>query len=168
MTNTKSTQINYKNFLIVFMFLLGQSKASLGVNLFGAANYEECVADEKVGRTNAEILSQMQMCRKKFPILKKIKAGKYGEVKCYEQRGEVWKIKVRDKTINIFEGLDFSVSAKTSDQILFEGQTAEKKGFTRIKIFGSLDINEGDLKMSFIDYKTSKLLESIQKKCIEE
>ena len=168
MQNTRLNLLRHKSFALILVVFFAHPRISQGVSLFGPDTYEECVSDGKVGRTNAEVATQMQMCRKKFPVLNKLKARKSGEIKCSQDKGEVWKIRLKEKTINVFEGLDFGISAKTSDQVQFEGQTAEQKGYTRVKIFGHLDFNEGNIKMSIIDYQTSRLLESIQLKCIEE
>jgi len=168
MRNTRFNLSRHRSLATILIVLALQPSPSQGVSLFGPDSYEECVSDGRVGRTNAEIATQMQMCRKKFPVLKKLKARKSGEIKCSQNQGGVWRIRLKEKTINVFGDLDFSISAKTSDQVQFEGQTAEQKGYTRVKIFGHLDFNEGELKMNIIDYKTSQILESIHLKCIEE
>jgi hypothetical protein len=54
--------------------------------IFGPSNFEECVSDGKVGRSNMEMRALHDLCRKKFPNKTQLKPEKYKLKKAYEGR----------------------------------------------------------------------------------
>jgi hypothetical protein len=67
-------------------FLIGLSLLLFGINaragLFGPSNFEDCVSDGKVGRSNGELFQHMKSCQKKFPKLPSIKDGNNKSISC--------------------------------------------------------------------------------------
>jgi hypothetical protein len=71
----------YLRLITILLFLIcGASEAAL----FGASNYEECMSDGKVGRTNAELRLLTDKCRKEFPALPKLYALKDSRFSCVD------------------------------------------------------------------------------------
>ncbi|MEI8363623.1 MAG: hypothetical protein WCG35_10455 [Betaproteobacteria bacterium] len=63
--------------------------AAVNVNagLFGASNYEECMSDGKVGRTEQEMQVLNLKCQKQFPKLPKLFGMKNSTVFCVSSDG---------------------------------------------------------------------------------
>lgn len=71
-----------KKLIAVLIIAMVQISDSAYAGFFGASNYEECMSDGKVGRTNAEISLLHKNCQKKFPVLSTLSAKKITKIKC--------------------------------------------------------------------------------------
>ena len=150
--------------------LLPFSSTVDAINLFGPNNYEECVADGKVGRTSAEIGLQMQMCRKKFPLLPKLAKAGTGLINCadYQDKSSIQFIFQTKKVIKVGSKLDFNIIAKNSDFIRFNAEAKDYENKKAVKMNAELEVSEGRLKIvvNYQDGKSPAVTYDFQ--CIED
>ncbi len=151
------------------LVLLALPKISFAVSLFGPSNYEECMVDGKVGRTNAEISLQMRMCRKNFPLLSNISKKGIGIIRCADysdKSSSVFSIK-QNTIVQQGTKLEFKINARNSELIRFEGDGAENGNGKKVKMYGELNISDGNLQVNVIYEGNSKAKINYLWQCIE-
>ncbi len=123
-------------------------------NFFRPENYEECVSDGKVGRSNLELSAHKSMCRKKFPVLSKIANYGTGKIQCVDIHDKsTIAFNISKKSVNaVGSRLDFPISFNSREIIRFEGDSSEKESGKKVKMFGELNLLEGDMQLA-VKYK---------------
>jgi hypothetical protein len=148
---------------------LALPKNSFAVSVFGPSNYEECMVDGKVGRTNAEISLQMRMCRKNFPLLPNISRKGVGIIRCADYSDKSSSVFSIKQNVITQQGtkLEFKINARNSEVIRFEGDGAENGSGKKVKMYGELNVSEGNLQVNVIYEDNSKPKINYQLQCIE-
>ena len=141
--------------LIIIINVLFLTFISFNANagFFGASNYEECMNDGKVGRTEQEMQVLDLKCQKQFPKLVKLYNGKNSKLHCVESY---------EKSILFFEVVGnvvnsapqkLKVTTKANGTIYFGGVDATN---SNIVINGSLNTLDGVMSLTTKNKSTNK------------
>jgi hypothetical protein len=148
----------FSSIKILFGVFIGFPIPAIAISIFGPSNYEECLADGKIGRTNSEIAVQMKMCRKKFPVLANLSKNGAGLMKCTDTNDKTFvQFSIRGKQIIQDTGKgSFSITIKNSQFIRFEDERSEKSSGRKVKMYGEIDLQEGSMQIdvSYLDNKS--------------
>jgi hypothetical protein len=125
--------------IISILTMLISLNASAG--LFGASNYEECMSDGKVGRTNAELQVLKSKCERQFPKLPKLYALKDASISCEgkDTDGTVDYTISKNKLIISTEKPSFPILVRTKEKILIKGSFLRNEKINK-DIFATLTI----------------------------
>jgi len=97
--------------------------------IFGPKNFDQCMNDGKVGRTNAELALKHKECRNKFPALPSIKNKSNKDVDCQIFNSNfVFTAKVKNDgsvTISDFTTDKISVISFTNEKLLVKWKKKE-------------------------------------------
>jgi hypothetical protein len=87
--------------------------------LFGASNYEECMNDGKVGRTDIEMQMLHLKCQKQFPKLPKLFKMKDSTILCVSSdNNKKQTFKINKDGIRIETGKLYPISVRTNETLI--------------------------------------------------
>lgn len=110
-----------KNLIIINSLVLTLISLNASAGLFGASNFEECMSDGKVGRTNAELVMQSNKCRKSFPKLPSLKTKNAKELYCTlsTSKFSIY-ANMNNKTAKFQSNGQGAIDKITSDKVIFK------------------------------------------------
>jgi hypothetical protein len=110
----------------LFLLLILLFPVVANAALFGASSYEECMADGKVGRTNAELQVLRNKCEKQFPKLAKLYGMKDSTILCLSSDNSAQDTYKISKNYLITEsGKNLKLDLRTADTIILKSLWAE-------------------------------------------
>ena len=139
--------------------------------IFVASNYEECVSDGKVVRTNVELKLLMDKCRADFPKLPKLYALKNAEISCIDADKKsttsyaIIGDKVFSKGRELVKSEAMPITYRKKSLIVFSGIKIDIKDEGKKVAASTLDILNGILNIQFDAYGEHK---SFDFDCIEK
>lgn len=139
--------------------------------IFGASNYEECVNDGTVGRSDTEISALVIKCRSQFPKLYKLSLKKDVNLVCRDLDEKfIYRFKVKGSKVklDITPNITFIKTSQDKSLITFSGNGHDKDTKQAVKFYGKIspiDAN-GDLKVEYVDRTKSDIVYSFS--CYED
>ena len=116
-----------KNLIVItFLALMLISSLNASAGLFGASNFEECMSDGKVGRTNAELYLLKKNCQRKFPKLPKQYAMKDATILCVSSdKSEQDTYQIYKNNLISETGKKYQLNLRTEESIVLKAHWVE-------------------------------------------
>jgi len=157
-------------FLMIFLFGLIQLQISAKAQILNSKNYEECLIEIIKTSKNSEYKVTQEVCREKFPKLKKLSEKKDVKLSCADSNGKsIYNISVSNGQVSILEigKLAFLTTSNTRERLTFKAQS-EVNNNRSVSIFGNLNpiTAQGSLTVEYQDKKSNDFIYNFT--CIEE
>lgn len=141
-------------FLIIALFPIISSAA-----LFGPNSYEECMDDDKSGKTSIEIRLLSNKCRNDFPMLPKLSKKRDANLVCRDDNEKsIYNINIKGKKVVLLENSKvlLSKTSHSKDRLTFKGNSADKDTNEEVTIYGDINLltGVGDIKVEYKNKNT--------------
>ena len=130
------------------------------------SNFDECMVDGKVGRTNEEISIQFNYCIKKFPAIPSIPKNKDIKLACLDDRDKVLELSITGN--ELFVGTNrLTITSKTEESAIYKGYVTNIQDQSKATIKISINPLTGNIKLSLFSIPTENIITEKFFKCHE-